>query len=71
MSTTDMPSCILNLKIYILTSKSEKSIIINDYLSDVGVKFEQVARRKINLGKELIYIDSTATSSRSCQKRSL
>ena len=23
------------------------------------------------LGKELIYIDSTATSSRSCQKRSL
>ena len=71
MSTTDMPSCILNLKIYILTSKSEKSIIINDYLSDVGVKFEQVARRKSILGKELINIDSTATSSRSCQKRSL
>ena len=51
MSTTDMTSCILNLKIYILTSKSEMSIIINDYLSDVGVKFEQVARRKINFRK--------------------
>ena len=51
MSTTDMLSCILNLKIYILTSKSEKSIMINDYLSDVGVKFEQVATRKINFRK--------------------
>ena len=51
MPTTDMPSCILNLKICILTSKSEKSIILNDYLSYVGVKFEQVATRKINFMK--------------------
>ena len=51
MPTTDMPSCILNLKICILTSKSEKSIIFNDYLSYVGVKFEQVATRKINFMK--------------------
>ena len=46
MPTTDMPSCILNLKICILTSKSEKSIIFNDYLSYVGVKFEEWQREK-------------------------
>ena len=35
------------LKMHILTSKSEKSIIINVYLSDVGVKFKQAATQKI------------------------
>ena len=35
------------LKIYILTSKSEKPVIINVYLSHVGVKFKQAATRKI------------------------
>ena len=34
-------------KMHILTSKSEKSIIINVYLSDVRVKFKQAATRKI------------------------
>ena len=34
-------------KMHILTSKSEKSIIINVHLSDVGVKFKQAATRKI------------------------
>ena len=34
-------------KMHILTSKSEKSIVINVYLSDVRVKFKQAATRKI------------------------
>ena len=35
------------LKIYILASKSQKSIKISAYPCHVGVKFEQEARRKI------------------------
>ena len=35
------------LKVYILASKGDKSIKISAYQCDVGVKFEQVATRKI------------------------
>lgn len=34
-------------KLHISASKSEKSIKISAYLSDGGVRFEQVATRKI------------------------
>ena len=40
-----------NLKIYILTRKSEKSVITNDYLSDAAVTFEQVTTSKNYLTK--------------------
>ena len=35
------------LKIYILASKSEKSIKISAYQCNIGVKFEHVATKKI------------------------
>lgn len=40
---------------YILASKGENLIKICAYISDVGVKFEQIATTKIIVWKELIY----------------
>ena len=42
------------LKIYILASKSEKSIKISAYQCNIGVKFEHVATKKIMVWAELI-----------------